>query len=323
MISPHVLKIGEETIRLDDVAWKQFANFLGFSVKSLEKASDELKMATFNHFIEQNETSDAVVQKYRGQAEKFYRADRPILPVSEILQSVLEVGSYELGELGDFEVIEWRNSYDKMVIDTLSDNSPIEWMNIGYSLRCGVRLIINVDGKSSSYVETLLQLKSKSPKSEPFYLSIPLPEKRGKIISKGRVSENIVEQFHYAAGDALLYSIDLSNSDLQALWCEPMSDTEPKIDSVLEGAKIPKTVQPKVKARIRDEYLDFTKTDRLSELEAILVMGEQSVSLGKSRMKMERHLGELVAMGGDQVIVCGCCEQRLPQEKIEENQHGV
>lgn len=323
MMSAYSLRLEDTVIELDDVSWKQLAVYLGFSVKSLEKASDSLKMATFDHFMEERDNSEVLVQFYDGQAEKFYRTDHPLLPVEEILFSLSSLDHEEFGNIEEFEVTSWLTRYDQIQVDIISNIASAGWTSRRYALRCGVRMKVSLDTKSSSYLETLLEFTPRNPKKDPFYVAVPLAEKMGRMAAKGETKSDLMEKFSEALLQALQCASELSGGGLQELGKGPISEAEPKIKTMLEDSKVPVSIQPKIERRITEEYTQFSRDDRLSELGAILIVGEQSPHLGKSRTKVEQYLGSLIAMGGDQVLVCGCCEQRLPTNKIKEKNNGL
>ena len=93
-----------------------------------------------------------------------------------------------------------------------------------------------------------------------------------------------------------------------------MSEAEPKVDSVLEEAGVPKTVRSKIKDRIYEARPDFFRKLEVSEMEAVVAIGEQTPSLGKTKMKLERFLGELINQGGERETSCEMCAQRLPND---------
>lgn len=323
MMSAHSLQLEDTVVELDDVSWKQLAVHLGFSVKSLDKASDSLKMNTFDYFLGECDSSEVIVQFHDGQVEKFYRTDHPLLPVESILFSILFLNHEELGDVEEFEVTSWLTQYDQIQVDVVSNISPAGWTSRGFSLRCGVRMKISLDTKSSSYVETLLEFTPMNPEKTPFYVAVPLAEKRGRIAAKGETRNNLMEKFSEVFLHALQFSSELSGGVLQELWKGPVSEAGPKIKTMLEDSKIPASIQPRIERRIVEEYTEFSQDDRMSELGAILTVGEQTPFLGKSKTKVEQYLGSLIAMGGDQVVVCGCCEQRLPTDKIKEKNNGL
>lgn len=327
MMSAYSLRLEDTVIELDDVSWKQLAVYLGFSVKSLEKASDSLKMATFDHFMEEHDNSEVLVQFYDGQAEKFYRTDHPLLPVEEILFSLSFLDHEEFGNIEEFEVTSWLTRYDQIQVDIISDIisdiAPAGWTSRGYTLRCGVRMKVSLDTKSSSYLETLLEFTPRNPKKAPFYVAVPLTENMGRVAAKGETKSDLVEKFSKAMETALSQAVEWKERGLEALDKAPMSQSGPKIDTMMEESKIPARVRSRIRERISEERPDFREEGRLSELEAILILGEQSSSLEKSKAKMEHYLGSLLAMGGNQVIVCGCCGQRLPEDSMEDQEWSM
>lgn len=323
MMSAYSVRLEDTVIDLDDVSWKQLATYLGFSVKSLERASDSLKMATFDHFLEELDNTEVLVQFYDGQAEKFYRTDHPLLPVKDILSSLSNLDHERFGEAEGFKVTGWLTQYDKIMVDIISETTPDGWANVHYFLRCGVRMRISLDTKSSSYLETLLEFTPEDSKKNPFYVAVPLAEKIGRITAKGETRDNLVERFSDVFLQALDCAHELNRWGLTELRRGPISEAIPKIDTMLEDSKVPASVRPKIKSRISEEHYDFSRDDWLSELGAILVVGEQSPHLGKSKARVEQYLGSLIAMGGDHVMVCGCCEQRLPNDDTKENNNGL
>ena len=314
MASTHVLRVGEDEYRLDDISWKSFADLLGFSIRGLEKASDELKMEVFDYFINENRESEVVLQTANGHPVFFYRADKPLLPIQDILQKIISVSSSYLGHVGGFEVASWLDNNNKLVIDLISSGHDPAWDDKDLKMRAGVRLIINIDTKSTSYVESLLQITPKLADSEPFYISSPVKNLSGKVSAKGYTREEMVDLFSTAVESAIFQAEGHLIDDIPALWSGPMSESEPKVDSVLEEAGVPKTVRPKIKDRIGEARPDFFHKLEVSEMEAVVAIGEQTPSLGKTKMKLERFLGELINQGGEQETSCEMCAQRLPND---------
>ena len=320
MSSAHTLEAEGHDLYLDEVARKNFAKFLGFSATSIEKASDELQVEMFNYFIEKHSMSEVVIHFYGNQGYvfdrgvvDFYRADRELFPIHDTLDSVADVHTQELQRVGDYEVVAHSSDGTKTTVDIISPVELQSWSDQRYNLRVGVRLIVDVDTARSSYVESLLEF---TPKSETgpsrFFIPVPLKSLAGKVSSKGRSAEEVVDVFTEAVGNACLVSENLAAHDLAQLYDGPMSEPEPKIDAILEGAGIPKSTQTKIKNRVWEDYLHFFSEREVSELTAIIMVGEQSPLLGKSRRKVESHLGDLIAHGGEHVETCEYCTQRLP-----------
>lgn len=320
MTSPYTVEIEGESFVLDDLAWKDFGRFLGFSVKSLEKATDKLKMATFNDFLEQFDNADVVIQTRDGVAERFYRPDHPILPAGGVVLVLSSISNKDLGCVEDFLVSKVSSGPGMVRFDLVSDKEVRGWSDKNYSLRCGARVELSFDTKTSSKVETLLEFTPVYSGGEPFFISVPLPGKGERVSAKGLTRNEIYDSFQEAMETALSQAVEWKERGLEALGKAPMSQSGPKIDTMMEESKIPARVRSRIRERISEERPDFREEGRLSELEAILMLGEQSSSLEKSKAKVEHYLGSLLAMGGDQVIVCGCCGQRLPEDSMEDQE---
>lgn len=320
MTTPHTVEIEGVEFSLDDLAWKDLGRFLGFSVKGLEKASDSLKVATFNDFLEQFDNADVVIHSFGGEVERFYRPDHPLLPVGNVLLVLTSIFNRSLGFTENFVVTKVSPGDGVIIVDVLSPEKIQGWEDKNYSLRGGARVELSFDTKRSSRVETLLEFSPSYSNEDPFYISVPLPENGSRVSAKGLTKNEIFDSFQVAMEGALHAATDWGSEGLRLLQSRPMSQSGPKIDTMMEESKIPARVRSRIRERISEERPDFREKGRLSELEAILMLGKQSSSLGKSKAKVEHYLGCLLAKGGDQVIVCGCCGQRLPEDSMEDQE---
>lgn len=309
MTSPGTLKLNNSVLELDDVSSKQLATFLGFSFRSLEKASDELKVTTFNYYLEEASEGSVEVQFYRGQPERFYRTDRPTLPTLEILKSLSE-------EVSDYDVVGWSRGYDKIVVDLVAPVTRRSFNEFETTFHSypGVRVTLNFDTSSSSSIERLVQTYPPlRGESYGFLASFDLQ----KVRPKGKTVEELVSE----VGEITIPLVSTSGlldtlQYLSSLESKPVSETLPKIDVMLEGIGVAKGSQKKMSERLKEEHIWITTSDFVGELEAFLMIGLQAPTLTKSKFKAERYLGELLLRGGDTVRLCQCCTQRLPLDQL-------
>ena len=318
MVTGSLLKIDGKTLDLDEVSWKRFATFLGFSVKTLERGSEDLKKNTFNYYLESGQGGDVVVQYYGDEIESFYRTDHPLVPVLDSLESIGGVLDYSGEPLSHYKVSSQRRGYSDTVVDLVKGQRlwGFETSGVGYQVHLGVRVTINFDPEVSSQVEGLLEFVSPE---NTFKMCIELPNK-GKVRPKGKTQSEIVDSFVEVAS-GWVKEIDQTLGMLYTLE-EVLSETDPKLNVMVTEMGVSRTVQNRVMERLYVENPWLKEKASVSEIEAIVALGVFVRGLVSSANKVERYLGSLFSQGGDRVVVCKCCGQRVTQTQEKNNGTG-